>query len=612
MAKRGENRSAKGSFAATEKVKAGELLGHDCPVKALGHSNNVYYFSDPVGQVRAVRAGEMTPNGLISLFLGDVAWLERQCPVESKRSKGQDRTSWHNPTAVQRLISACRREGFFDPVTQTRGPGIWPFTNDVFVGEEFAAAAQLVIHTGDRIGWVTYEAHSVRIEWQPAGVKLGEFVYPASAPEAAPGDVAATQEEVAEIVDTLHRWPWRDGPTVPQLVLGHIVCQVLPAALPYRPTGWIQARSGSGKSTLLSFLEGLGQGRALRYDNATAAGLREDFKIRNDARPVYLNEAEVSEDNRRMQGLIEMARYCYTAGEGTYRRGGSQGAAHALTSMFLFAAVEPPPLLPQDANRIAMMRIGDLKVTGEEMERFEEQMPEIAKRLAPKLARRVIEIFPLFAPTLNIFRKGLLERKHTPRMANTLGTLLAAAHLVQWGAIPDKSDVDEWAEQLHAKLLANRDDHRSFEGLCLMHLQTFLVAPYRSGEQSPLGEYIRRAIHAKEPRDDIKVIKRYGLAVVSRKDAESKRVKWLAVSNKHQGLEGIFKGTRWAAGAWVETLRLLPGAIASPQPVHFAGAQDRATLIPISKFPDLPVMMGDGDVQDLDRSDGEGDDDAAG
>lgn len=604
MAKKGG--SKKSSDDRLETIEAGETLGANCPVRALGHMNATYYFADPIGQVRAMRANDMTTNNLISLFQSEIGWLEKNCAAKSRRgTSGLDKTSWHGPTAVARLIAACRREGFFDPDTQTRGPGIWPFDAELMVGEDFAGSEQLVIHTGDRIGWVTYSGGKPEIEWQRAGVRLGDFVYPACAAQPGVGDEAATPDEIEAIVAMINRWKWREGVTIPQLLLGHIVCQILLAVMPFRPSAWIQAVTGGGKSTLLNFIELLLQGRALKYENATAAGLREDFKGRNEARPVYINEAESTEDNRRLQGLVEMARYVYTAGEGSYRRGGSQGAAHSPTAMFMFAAVDPPPLLPQDANRIVMMRMAPLKVNSEQMERFEEEMPALARELAPKLSRRALEIYPLFPEALNLFRKGLIACHHTPRTANTIGVLLAAAHLVQHGSLPDESDVNEWAKQLDARILASKNDVRSNEGMCLLHLKTRPVKPWKSSEDTPLGRYIIGAAHGGvstgDTSSDQAAIKRYGVAIVRRGDPVSgERKAWVAVANRHQGILEIFKGTRWANGGHIEPLRQLDGAFAPASPVHFVGSSDRATLLPLKYFPQVEMGQHENDVEDLD------------
>jgi len=583
MAKRGGSKKDQDRF---ETVETGELL-EGCPVRPLGYNGDSYFVSDTAGQIRVLRPRDLqSPSMILSLFHGDDAWLRKECPTDSRRAKtGQSRVAWHNSTAEGRIMRACLREGFFDTGKHVRGPGIWPFSAELMVGEEFAGSEQLVIHTGDKVGWVTYGALGPVIDWMKAGIKLGEFVYPSTAPQPAPGDESAAVEEIDDLVAAFGRWPWKDdAETVCQLLLGHVSCQFIPAAIPHRPGAWVQGRSGSGKSTLLTFLKNLTQGRALRYENATAAGLRDDFRERNEARPVYINEAESSEDNRRIQNLIEMARYVYDVDEGAYRRGGSQGSSHNPTTIFVFAAVEPPPLLPQDANRIAMLRLGKLAVTSEQMERFDEEMPAKARALAPKLARRVIEVYPLFPQAFAAFRKGLLEKEHTPRTANTFGVLLAAAHIVQFGSVPDDSDVAEWASRLDGRLLASREDYQSNEDLCLSHLCTTLISPFRSGEQTPIGEFIRKHLHEKDQAAK-GVLRKFGLSIVKCEMPGTDVKTWLAVANNHQALDGIFKGTRWAGGAWITPLRQLEGAAPSRHSYGFEGKACRATLIPASHFP---------------------------
>jgi hypothetical protein len=601
--RKGGARSSRSPFDDTQKVPAGALLGEDCPVRALGHISSTYYFSDPVGQVRTVRAGEMTPNGLISLFLGDIAWLEENCPTGSKREvKGTDRSTWHNPSAVQRLVAACRREGFFDPIKQTRGPGIWPYNAELLLGDDVDCGDQMVIHVGDRVGLIFYNDGGLHIDWESPGCKIGEFVYPAAPTVAMPADESASDEELEQLVAFFHRWNWRDGEAAPWLGFGHACICMIPGVVRYRPGAWVQGGSGMGKSTYLSFIEYLLQGRALKYDNTTAARLRDDFRESNQARPVIINEAEAQEDNTQVARLVEMSRLVYDAGGGDYGRGGSQGAASTINAIFLFAAIEPPPLLPQDANRIAMLRLGPLETSAEAIEEFEHEMPAIAKAIAPKLLRRMIEVWPMLPEALAAFRKVLRVRGHTVRMANTFGMLLSAAHLARYGAVPDDSDVDEWAKKLDAKLLANRDDHRSSEGLCLMHLLTFRIGPYRSGDLKPLGDYVRLALyaHPDDARDPRQVIKRYGLAVVDLTPKDGGRAeKWLAVSNRHQGLQEIFRGTHWAKGAHVETLRLLKDARPSPRPIWFGGAQDRATLVPIDYVPQNPIAFDRDELEEI-------------
>lgn len=603
-----KRRKKKGDDAARlESVAASGTLPPGCPVTPLGHDNDTYFFTDHIGQIRTRRDGDFTPLKVTSLFGGDTGWLKTHFAPQSKRgTSGLEKIGWHNASAVEALMKACTREGFFDPPAQTRGPGVWPIGEVAAVGEIFAGAEQLVIHFGDRVGvafFSSLDGH-MSIDWHKAGAKIGTYVYPAAKPLAPMADAPASDDEVEEAVAFLRRWVWRDGGMAPWLLLGAIGVSYMPTPMPFRPWAWIQGGSGQGKSTLVMFILLLLLGRALKYEKTTEARLREDFGKRNDTRTVICNEAEVSSDNRRLEKLVHMARNTYMRGEGTYGTGGSGGSAQEITTNFIFAAIEPPPLDPQDANRGAMLRLGKLKASKAETDQLEAMLGPLAKRLAPKLMRRAVESWARFTPVFNAFRGALMAKGHDQRGANTFGTLLTMAHLLRYQGLPDESDVAEWCGQLDPKLLAMTQDTRSTEGLCLLHIMSHLVAPYRSGEQLALGDLVRDALHSRSGGPAQATIKKFGLAAVNRPDKDKIMRRWLAVSNKHQGLEAIFKGTRWAGGSWMNALRLIPDTMAS-DPVWFAGSQDRATLIPLEWFPKKPTIL-DADPEAIEDVEGEG------
>ena len=116
-----------------------------CPVRPLGYNGDCYFVSDTAGQIRALRPRDLqSPSVVLSLFHGDDTWLRKECPTESLRAKtGQSRVAWHNSSAEGRIMRACVRQGFFDPAKHVRVPGVWPFSADLMVGEEFAGADQL-------------------------------------------------------------------------------------------------------------------------------------------------------------------------------------------------------------------------------------------------------------------------------------------------------------------------------------------------------------------------------------------------------------------------------------------------------------------------------------
>lgn len=608
MARRGAQPKGKSSFDDTEQVTAKDILGPNCKVRALGHSAGAYYFSDPVGQLRVYDERKMSPAGMISLFLGDISWLEAACPTGSKRDvKGTDRCSWHNPTAQKILITACRRAGFFDPAKQTRGPGIWPLGEITKGAANFQGAAQIVIHAGDKVGTVMFtkiadsDRVAASIDWEDAGCKIGSFVYSARAPRPQPAETPGTEEDAAEAFAQFLRWRLQHGETAAMLALGAVGVGLMPALLPIRPTAFIRGPSGCGKSALLYYMNALMMNTGVVSSNPTWAFFRDRFKETGEACCMMVNEAEVQEDNSRLTSLVEMATFVYGRGEGGYGRSGSGEVQ--VEGSFVFAAVEPPPVRAQDANRMAILWLDKLQVTAEQAEAFEEEIAETGARLGPLIAARAIAHWPRFRAIFNSFRKGLIDHGHTIRGANTLGTLLAMAHIIRFDSDPVSDDIDARCAELDAKLLNSRDDVRTTEGSCLLRLNTFSVSPFKGGETKPMGEYIRQALYAKDPTTALGVLRRFGVSVVRRKDANGKQVRWVAISNKHDGLELVFRGTNWAKGSWVGAIRMLEGAVVPKSGVWFAGSQDRATLVPVKHFPDAPIEILSDREEDLDDVD---------
>ena len=61
---------------------------------------------------------------------------------------------------------------------------------------------------------------------------------------------------------------------------------------------------------------------------------------------------------------------------------------------------------------------------------------------------------------------------------------------------------------------------------------------------------------------------------------------WLAVAHHHQGLQKVFRDTRWAGGVWVQPMRRVFGAAPAKRPLNFAGVNSRAVLIPFRAIVD--------------------------
>ena len=571
-----------GSLDSGTSIEASNPLGEKSPVRAIGHLKKDYYFINAVGELISLKQNEMSPRGVLTnLFLGDAEYLQKLGPPSRRQSNaaGDEATPWDHDAVVIKLMKGCRRAGFFDPSKQLRGIGVWPYSSELELMEGFEDVRTLIVHCGTELRVVQYAGGTVTIDKSPPGVRIGDYVYPAMPPDPVPADLSASEDEVELVLNRLSSWNYRDGDLIPWLLLGWLGTAYLPAGCPYRPTAWLQGPSQCGKSSLARYIYTLLMRSAAWYDDATPARLRDEFREELGAKPIIINEAEVSEDNRTLQKLIELARYCYTPGEGVSGRGGSDGFASIITANWLFACIEPPPLLAQDANRIVMARLDDLNITADDLEAFEEEAPAEARRLGPKLKRRMIEAWPLFPSVLNAYRKALIKAGHKARQANTFGVLLSAAWMLRYKSVPDETDVAEMVEQLDPRLLAARQFSLSPQEECLTHLLTFHLSKWRGGETQPVEELMQEYITGGEHADAAqRTLKRNGLAIVRRDDRT-----YLAIASNHSALGTVYKGTRWAGGSWASTLAMTRGAIGSAK-VRFSGPQQRCTLIPQHYF----------------------------
>src|SRR5690606_17311575 len=112
---------------------------------------------------------------------------------------------------------------------------------------------------------------------------------------------------------------------------------MLGGALKWRPHVWVTGSTATGKSTLHELLELLFDGGALHTADATEAGLRQI--LGQQTLPVFFDELEANEDNRRARAIIGLARLASSGAD--MHRGGQDHHGHEFTarSCFLFSSI---------------------------------------------------------------------------------------------------------------------------------------------------------------------------------------------------------------------------------------------------------------------------------
>ena len=114
----------------------------DCPITALGQRAGTYYFLSAAGEIRDLKARDLTLLNMVSLFNGDPAWLEDNYAKVDRREKKTGEIDI--AAAAAALMRRCAEVGLYRLDTPRRLVGVW------------REAAAVIAHCGDQL--VIYES----------------------------------------------------------------------------------------------------------------------------------------------------------------------------------------------------------------------------------------------------------------------------------------------------------------------------------------------------------------------------------------------------------------------------------------------------------------------
>lgn len=594
----------------------------DCPVKPLGikstaDGKQTCYYLDVNKQLVGLEANNKHgKNGVVALFGGE-EWLETHFPKYSKptNTRPAEIVGWDQAEATASLIGQCVHKGVFSAAGRMRGRGAHKHDN-----------GGLLLHCGNTLLASTHAEDGRIIRWDYCDPgELAGYVYPGDDAIPRPWGEAVTAADIAVLIadepgrdgrkGLLRRWNWKRELLDPRLLAGWIGAAMVGGALGWRPNVWLTGGRGTGKSALNGddgVLAGLLGRGVFRTGNASEAAIRQSLNCATI--PVLFDELEAKEDNRKVDGVVELARV--SSSGAPMHRGGADHSAQEFTlrSAFFFSSINIPPLQPQDRSRLAILELRPFpKGWGAAPDLRAYNLPVLGRMLL----RRMVDGWPRLSATIARYHEALLAQGHESRAADQFGTLLACADVLLHDhdtadGLPDIELVLDWCDKCRPEKLREITQEEAEHVKCLDHLLSCPVQARGGDERVALASWINGALdHAISPlmagvddnQGDPKAGERlanHGLRLVNaewrpeKQDIEGKVIKagywstsayspqapgFLALSPGHPVIVKLFEGRHWA-GIYGDVLSRFPGAVQAGK-VRFAARTHKAVLVPL-------------------------------
>ncbi|MGO1079940.1 hypothetical protein [Inquilinus sp. CA228] len=549
----------------------------DCPVRAVGSIDSVYWFLSPSGELRKMTRSDFTAIGILSLFEGRDEWLVANHVRYDK--EGEPTNDFNARKAAADLMRRCHRMGLYDPSLGRRGLGVWK-----------APDGSPIVHCGDGL--------FIGGRWCRPGLRLDPGLYIARPKCARPDfDAPASAAEAQRLRDAIGLWRF-GAPADADLVFGWVALALLGELPPWRAHMLCDAEHGAGKTALLMLIAAMMGPQAEMLNDFTEAGIR--ASLTNQSRALLLDEAEVGAGAVRMQMVIGLIRRMSGAQGAEIARGSPTQDAmrnHVSGSAFL-AGINPPPLLPQDRSRIYGFRL--IKATRDpDAEARITAATEGARGVSQQLRARAILQWPVFEASAPVWRRALIEAGCDGRQADMFAALLAGRDLMLHDGPPDPDSVAQEMERLGPVIIemSQADEEDGDAAQCWNHLLGQAADPYKARRRVTLGTMVAAAVKDQSSpyRDELRS---YGMRVETWPGADGTAALCLIVANKVQALFRIFAGTRWEAGGHRTSLLRLGYPARGPdwcvQPtgrsMQFGGAKSHGIVIPFALLPEYEPM----------------------
>lgn len=537
------------------------------PILAVGKKKFTFYFLNRQHEIIALGAGDLGQGGIDALFAGVSGYLYWAWPRATKNRSGVA-----YDVVRKCLMDACAkmalRDGVFEEENRVRGRGAWKDSQ-----------GKLIMHLGDLV-MIDGVEHKPGIHdgmVYPGGPRMGR-------PASEAPDIGTNHGRA--VYSALKGWRWRRGDLDARLALGWIGQSIFSGALDWRAHMVVYGPPGAGKSSLMALIgQCIGSG-LVKMEEASAPFIYQ--KLKHDSVPVVLDEFE-NDDGSMVTNVLRLV--TRSSSGGSIGRGGQDGVpiSYTIRSPFAVSAVTPPPLLPAEAQRVAML--GLLPHHGSEAPRLSEHA---AQGFQAALKGRAIRYWPIWPQIFAAFRSALILKGHNARGADQFGTLLAGAWFATQDGVPQTHEVADWIGPLDPSQLSEVMAARPGWRRCLDHLFSSQPDMWRSGKTyRSIGALLEAYFKGLTSEDGIKLdvvraaLGEAGLALVSRPGRAENLWRdslWLAVPDEHQALAKLFEDTSWAArrgapGAWGRALDEMPEDVVERGRFRLGGTRARGVLI---------------------------------
>lgn len=571
----------RGAYAAGQWPGAPiDRLPPDCPVIPLGIDGKTAFFIDSMGQLVAISAGEWSKKILQHMFATAPNFLQWAWPRFEAKTFAINGLEVDNAMAC--LMKAAAERGLYSPSDRVRGRGAWSTSRLPGV------SGDLLWHAGDRI----FRVRGGHLEAAPPG-EIDGILYPQR-----PAGLYPWQEPVPiedgpawQLVTSLKSWNWERKVLDPLLVLGWIGCALLGGALDWRPHLYTTGDAGVGKSTLHGVIKAVLGSSLHSTAETTAAGIYQ--RVKQDSLPVAIDELEATADNRRVKGVMALARLA-SSGALMYRGGAEhEGVEFQLRNTFFMSGINPPPMEGAEKSRLAILNLGKIDPSSIRTE------PKLkADTIGRMLLRQAMDGWPRFHQQLGYWREILRDAGMDSRAQDTWGTLLSMADLflgpeqMEAFGLP-VDDAGRLGQAIfRATASARAEIGRNWTD-CLGHLLGSPIDAWSGGEKPTIGGVIEAlddtgdgGLSLKEANKRLRLVslhireeREHGLPT----GKLQKRLLCVPISATPLLLR-LYRETKWSEGVWSTALQQGPREVVirdrgNGQNVKINGSAIRCLLV---------------------------------